>query len=248
MTSRDERLAQFYPDLMATGGLVTAINERARHLGVPLGKVVPGRGSSGERSAALNSPTGYLAVTLSESKRRFIVRIWDRGVELAAGGSPELDDVVRVGFAWQSGRTLRGIKEEHAFLLFDELAEAHERGDAVAFRWRMLRDDPDARIAALAVAAASVPEVAGLFPYLSHHTLRLSRVTGYPYTGDAPYVAPYSTPGPSYQVFAGDPVRVVADTESAGEAIRAVADRLPPGYGPARAGTADDLEGGPGTP
>lgn len=240
--SHDDLFAELYPDVVEAGGLVAAIDERARRLGTPLEGVVPGGRSSGERAAAINSPTGYLAVMAEHTTRSFFVRIRDRGVELAGGSTELLDDVVRAAFAWQSGRGLRDMHEVAPFMLFDELAEAHERGDAVAVKWRMLRDAEDERISALAAAVESVPEVAALFPFVSHNVLCLSRVTGYPYTSDAPYVNPYSTPGPSYQVFSGDSARLVADTESPQEALRAVARELPEGYGPARPGTALDPE------
>lgn len=230
---------RLYPDLVEWGGLAAAMTARARELGLPLPGVVPGGPVPVEKSASVESPVGYFAVMLDVVEREFTLRIWERGVELAGGSTADFDDVVRAACAWGSGLGLRQIRERSPVVRFGELAEAHERGDAVAVKWRMLREGPDAPVAALAAAAGSVPEVHGLFPYLSHGVLCLSGTTGYPYTTGAPCVRP-PVGRSGYQVVGDDGSTVILETDSPAEAVRGLADALPPGYGPARRGTAAD--------
>lgn len=239
MVDEEELLRVHYPDLVPAGGLVAAMADRARATGVPLTGVGPGGQSSGARTAALESPTGYFAVYLDTGERDFVVVFWDRGVKMGGGATADLDEVVKAASAWQQGLTLREMKARAGFVYYDELGEAHEAGaaQAVAVKWRMLRDDRDEDIGALARAAERVPEVAGLFPYLSHGVLLLSRCTGYPYTHDTPCVRP-PVGRSGFQVLAPDGSRMYAETDTAEEAVRALAAALPPDCGPARRGTA----------
>ncbi|WP_408630726.1 DUF6193 family natural product biosynthesis protein [Micromonospora coxensis] len=80
---------------------------------------------------------------------------------------------------------------------------------------------------------------AGLFPFLSHNTLRFSRCTGYPYSADVPHVEP--THGNRFRVVAPGGSLVVEGANARDAAAAAVASSLPPGFPPAVAGTARDL-------
>ncbi|MFG1807860.1 DUF6193 family natural product biosynthesis protein [Streptomyces sp. NPDC049040] len=243
MIDEEALLRAHYPDLVPAGGLVAAMAGLARVTGVPLSSVVPGGQSSGVRSATVRSPTGYFAVYLDTEERDFVVVFWDRGVKMGGGATADLDEVVRAASAWQQGLPLREMKARAGFVYYDELGEAHEAGaaQAVAVKWRMLREGPQEDIGALARAAEPVPEVACLFPYLSHSVLLLSRCTGYPYTHDTPCVRP-PVGSFGFQVLAPDGSRMFAETETAEEAVRALAAALPPDCGPARRGTAEDTE------
>jgi hypothetical protein len=120
---------------------------------------------------------------------------------------------------------------------FDALAEAHERGDAPRAAWQMLRDSPElADLHPLIDAAMTDPRLRTLFPYTSLDALQLSRCTGYPYTTDLPYVKPlgegrFRVIGPAVRHTAAD----------ATEAVAMLLAGLPPGCGPAVAGTAEQF-------
>lgn len=93
-------------------------------------------------------------------------------------------------------------------------------------------------------ASYAHPQLQALFPFHSHGSPNFSRCTGFPYTHDVPVVTPVdgryrvtwwktrSPHGPADIGEADDPR----------DAVALVAAHLPPGCGPAVAGTADDLD------
>ncbi|MGW7099673.1 DUF6193 family natural product biosynthesis protein [Streptomyces sp. NPDC054838] len=170
-------------------------------------------------------------------RRVFLGRIWGRGVQLASGKTEDLDAMVRAVSLWSSGARLGELASAFPFMELAELAEAYEEGREVEAAWDRLEGSADPRIAALAHEARLVPRLAALFPYLTHSDLGFSRTTGYPFTRDAPGIRPAGESG--YTVLLRD--GSVSEADSARAAVAMVAGELPASYGPAVAGTADDL-------
>lgn len=137
-----------YPEVAAAGGdLASALRCAADNLHIDLGHVrSPERPTSSQRLvlASVDGERGYLTATLKTEERRFAIRIWWTGVgEAAQGIATELETVVEVAHAWRVGMKLSEIQARWPSCEVDELALAHERGEAVAFKWRLTLDTLD---------------------------------------------------------------------------------------------------------
>jgi hypothetical protein len=121
----------------------------------------------------------------------------------------------------------------HPFMKINEMAAAHERGDAVDVRWQSLLEDPHDGVRLMARAAAAEPRLRGLFPYTSHHFLCFSRCTIYPHSMDLPVMV----------MLGGGRCRALGRDDSVllegspAEAAAAVVAALPDDCGPAISGT-----------
>jgi hypothetical protein len=127
-----------------------------------------------------------------------------------------------------------------------------ERGEEVERRWQRYLSNPAMLYGIEALgdfikAAAARPELRQLFPYTSLHTFCFSRCTGFPYTEDTPRVTP-SRDGYVVRLAksALDPRPLLLGRGDAETAADLVVKHLPPGCGPAVAGTAEDLGDGAG--
>jgi hypothetical protein len=125
------------------------------------------------------------------------------------------------------------------FVHFGELAEAHERGDAVAVKWRLLRQHADDLVRPLVQAAHTQPQLRMLFPFTSHQDLHFSRCTGYPYSRDLPFIQ--HLPGGRYLVAGPTRSTVIGEADDPAAAIALLVAALPAECGPAVVGTVDDL-------
>jgi hypothetical protein len=83
----------------------------------------------------------------------------------------------------------------------------------------------------LARAAYAEPRLRQLFPWSGHGELHFSRCIENPWTWDTLFIRPQ--PGGRYFVEGPSRVDFVAEVHSAEEAVAMVAERLPPGCGPA---------------
>jgi hypothetical protein len=83
----------------------------------------------------------------------------------------------------------------------------------------------------LVQAAYTEPRLRQLFPWTGHWELHFSRCIESPWTWDVPYIRPQ--PGGRFRVEGPSRTEFVGETDSAGAAVAMVADRLPPGCGPA---------------
>ena len=81
------------------------------------------------------------------------------------------------------------------------------------------------------------PFIAKLWAYTNRHGLCFSRCTGYPFSGDCPYIVPLGSG--RYEVIL--PSREIVGEGDAQEAVALAVQHLPPGCGPAVHGTASDL-------
>ncbi|MEU2288226.1 DUF6193 family natural product biosynthesis protein [Streptomyces sp. NPDC013178] len=175
-----------------------------------------------------------LQICLGGARRVFLLRIWSRGVELAGGKREDLDEVIAAASLWASGVRLRVLAARFPFMEIGELSEAYEEGREVEAKWSLLLRSDHAE------ETLRFPKLAGLFPYLSHYDLLLSRTTGYPFTRDAPCIRPLLSGG--YAVMWPETMERIATVESPRQAVEIVNAALPEEYGPTVPGTADDVD------
>jgi hypothetical protein len=239
---------ELYPDLAAAGGLHAAVEQVSVELG--LDQVEIWSGEEPSKAAAAGSATNRepLSIYLGSLERWFIVSGWSRGVELVRGATKDLHEVVKAAAAWSAGGSLHDLRELCPFLTFGELAEAHERGPAVAVavKWRLLREElrddiPFPAVRDLVEAAYAEPKLRALYPFTSHWSLHFTTCTGYPFTWVVPFIDPlrdgrFRVCGPSRGT-------VIGEVDTAAEAVALVVSHLPAQIGPAVAGTALDLAG-----
>ncbi|MFD5621312.1 DUF6193 family natural product biosynthesis protein [Streptomyces yangpuensis] len=234
-----------YPDLVAAGGLASALEDAAAELGAEIA-VLPGDWGP-LISAGIAAPhpgRKPLSVRAGADRRRFAVAGWSAGVELVAGETPDLRDVVRAGVAWGAGKGLAELTTLSPFLHFGELAEAHERGPAavVDVQWLRIREQAAAEpqfpeFGLLVEAAHAEPRLRQLYPFSSHWTLGFNAHTGSP-------CPPVIAVAPAYD---GLPYRVrdsphgdcLAEAATAQEAVALAVAHLPTGTGAAVAGAAE---------
>ncbi|MGW4410039.1 DUF6193 family natural product biosynthesis protein [Nonomuraea sp. NPDC004702] len=114
-------------------------------------------------------------------------------------------------------------------------ATAH---DLVEAAWRDIRDDGHVR-KELAEAAYAEPRLRQLFPWTGMGELHFSRCTGKRWTWDIPYVQP--AVGGGYRICGPLRTQSIGPAATAEEAIAVVVEHLPPGCGPAFAGTPAEL-------
>jgi hypothetical protein len=225
-----------YPDLAKVGGVTNALQLALRLISSPL--EVTGKGV-----ARVEKNHRFSQVYTAVKVRLFIYDFWDRGVMLADASTPDLLQVARSIHAWvlEKANTSQ-IMESFPFVTPEPIAESFEKDMEVEWKWEALeetvRAQPHmAKLLPLVVASRSSKEVRQLFPYTSLVSLHLSRCTGYPFSGDCPYAVP--TQEGQYQVF--DASGKVVGIGDAGHAVQLLIDHLPPNWGPATKGTADDL-------
>ncbi|MEU4220785.1 DUF6193 family natural product biosynthesis protein [Actinoplanes sp. NPDC026623] len=123
-------------------------------------------------------------------------------------------------------------------------AEADELSIAVETRWTIYRQSAPPYVDhALIEAAYAEPRLRALFPFHSHRSLNFSRCTGFPYTHDVPVITPvagrYRVTG--WETRSPRGPADIGETGDPRDAVALVVANLPPGCGPAVAGTADDL-------
>ncbi|MFB9906995.1 DUF6193 family natural product biosynthesis protein [Allokutzneria oryzae] len=188
-------------------------------------------------SARVLSARGTVEVDLATRERSFQLSLWSRGVNLARGDTADITEVVGICRAWEAGACLADLRAAWPLLSYTELAEAHERGDAVEVKWRMLLENGDPHLRPLIEAALTEPRLRELFPFTSRRALLFSRCTGYPYLSVPPVVLPLGAG--RYRVVGPDDT-VLGEDDAAGAVAVAVA-ALPADCGPAVPGTAEDL-------
>ncbi|MEV0263874.1 DUF6193 family natural product biosynthesis protein [Streptomyces sp. NPDC050617] len=104
--------------------------------------------------------------------------------------------------------------------------------------WQKVRDD--GRVCPLLLEAAyAEPRLRQLFPWTGMGELHFSRCTEWDWTSDIPYIQPAADN--SYWVSGPLRTQTVGPAATPEEAVAMVVERLPPGSGPAFAGTPEEL-------
>jgi hypothetical protein len=230
--------AQLYPDVAAHGSLAAALGHVAEQHGLDLDRITASSDGWVHVGARLARAHRIATVVMGSEERWFISELWSRGVCLSRGKTADLVAMAGALDLWCRGATLTDLHDQYSFMEVGELALAHERGTAVDVKWRRLRESASDLVRPAVEAAAAQPMLRGLFPFLSHETLCFSRCTGYPYSGDVPVIQPVGAS--RFRVRTPDGT-TVADEVTAVDAVAAAVAALPPGCGPAVAGTAHDL-------
>ncbi|MFE3687606.1 DUF6193 family natural product biosynthesis protein [Streptomyces sp. NPDC059095] len=216
-----------YPEVVRAGSLQNALQAVADHAGH--GLAVELTSSQGWRNVAARVEVdGRSAnVLMAASGRSFIVDCWTNGVHMATGSTQDLSAVVGALHSWLRVLGVRELVAQWPFLRTWELAEAHERGEAIPVRWRQLREaassTPDTALHELVEAAFEQERLRVLSPGKSMCWLTFSRRAAPPICHDLPRAM--SLGNGRYRVrFASG---MLQELDSAAEAVTAIIEGLP---------------------
>jgi hypothetical protein len=230
-----------YPDLIALGGLANALQSALREIGSTLPVSELDKDLNLAVYARVESGSRFSQVYIAAKERLFILDFWARGVMLAQGQTPLLDEMARAIDKWvASSCGTADLAATFRFVAVEPRASAYERGEEVEERWQSyISEIAIPELPPFVEAASRRPQLRQLFPYTSMNIFCFSRCTGYPFTLDTPFVRPVKENW--YEVWSASGVVLGrGDAEAAAELVVA---NLPPGCGPAVPGTADDLGG-----
>ncbi|WP_152627298.1 DUF6193 family natural product biosynthesis protein [Streptacidiphilus melanogenes] len=223
--------ATLYPEVVRAGSLQNALQLVIDRSG--LGLTVELTSSPGWRYVAAKVEVDGRSATvlMASNGRNFSVDCWAQGVHMASGSSQALSEVAGAMHSWHQGSKVRELASQWAFLRTWELAEAHERGEAVPARWEMMR-----RVAAghaerrrdtewrdLVEAAFEQPQLRVLSPGKAMYWFTLSRRAAPPICVDLPRTRPLGN-GRFEVTFADGKVQEV---DGAAAAAAVIADGLP---------------------
>lgn len=237
----DERARSLYPDLIEHGGLAGALRAAFTRIDSSMRVIELDGCISPVVCATVRWADREAQAFIAAKERLFMVEFWSRGVMLASGGTPDLESVAIAIDRWVgSNRTAGDMASAFDFVEARKDAWSYEQGMEVEERWRAYLKAVPRSIPGLGEVIASAserPALRQLFPFTSLDRLCFSRCTGYPFTRDTPSVAPsgdkrYRVEGSAGEDLGGGNVE---------EALDIVIEHLPPGCGPAVAGTADDI-------
>lgn len=229
-TAPDDPLRRYvalYPEVVLAGSLrnaLQAVADRAGH-----GFAVGLTSSPGWRhvAARVGADGRSANVLMGLEQRSFTVDCWTGGVSMASGSTHDLHEVAGALHSWLHGPRVRDLVAQWPFLRTWELAEAHERGDAVALRWRRLRETasrrPDTGLYALVEAAFEQERLRVLSPGRSMHWLTFSRRAAPPICYDLPAAMPIGNG--RYRVRLTD--RQLREVEGAAAAVAVILGDLP---------------------
>ncbi|MFI6738921.1 DUF6193 family natural product biosynthesis protein [Nonomuraea sp. NPDC050451] len=165
--------AGLYPDLLRAGGLAPALRETAHAMKIDLGPVNGQSGDGRHITAKIESSRGTISILLGVEMRQFSINIYGSTFSWAYGFTDSLVDVARVADAWRANVTLRELIRRFPFMDYDEVAASYENGTPIEGQWERLFADSDLiEMQGLLRSAHARRELATLFPYVSHMTLR----------------------------------------------------------------------------
>lgn len=132
------------------------------------------------------------------------------------------------------GSGARGVADVH-----DDVMDSTRPGEAIVEAgWERVRADRSVR-EELSHAAYAEARLRQLFPWTGMGELHFSRCTEKRWTWDIPYISPAA--GGGYLVEGPSRSETVGPAATATQAVAMVAERLPPGCGPAFVGSPEDL-------
>lgn len=214
------RYVTSYPEVVQAGSLQNALQVMADRAGH--GLVVELTSSPGWRhvAARVERDGRWAQALMALSERCLTVDCGADGVPMASGETTDLSEVVGAFHSWLQGPRVRELVTQWPFLRTWELAEAHERGDAVSVRWRRLRETtarlPDTGLYDLVEAAFEQERLRVLSPGRSTYWLTFSRRAAPPICHDLPAAMPLGEG--RYRVRFAD--RRTQEVDSAASAVR----------------------------
>ncbi|MEI5006185.1 hypothetical protein RB196_01415 [Streptomyces sp. PmtA] len=194
-----------YPDVTASGGLVSAMKEAAKLRG---GEVWPAPSTAD--AVTIETARGLVSVVPATDERRFRVRVhvpgftWDvPGFTWEIGTTDDLELLVQVAAAWREGVPLDELAARFTFLEFDEFARALESGAPTSSQWAdLLSTEFHRRQWRLLRRLHEDEALRHMFPTISHGAVRL-RVD--PFDGASRQVLVHELGGGRYEVRVGVP-------------------------------------------
>lgn len=198
--------AHLYSDLVSAGGLGNALQAALTSLGSE--QAVTGLDPSNNFVVYARVEFGdrFSQVYIASEERLFMFDFWNRGVMLAQAKTPDLAEAAGAIDRWV-GTDCKTTDLAAAFpcVTVESKAAGFESGSEVVSRWQEYLSgmaDRFPELVAFTKAASARSELRQLFPFTSLNRFCFSRCTGYPYTGDTPYVWPQQNGG--YNVLAPD--------------------------------------------
>lgn len=255
-----ESYPEFYPDVIAAGGLAAALAQVAADQGLTLGAPTPApEGSPGDvRFPALIPGRADLTVSARRRRRSFRLENNESGIAHARGYTADLTEVARAVAAWFAGSDPRGMKAAAPFIELPLMAEARATGSAesvVETNWQLRRDawrrlkefkpddwcEPGALTAQrdLIDAAYAEPRLRRLYAMTSHFNLWFSQCTDSPFARVGAVIEPRSDG--SYGVWMRQHRDEGESFDTPHAAVARAAELLPPDCGGAVLGTAADV-------
>ncbi len=233
-----KQIPDHYPDLIQQGGLAKSVQAILGQIGSSLSVSLPEGLVSFITYARIERGDRFSQISVASSERLFLFDFWNLGACLADGCTPVLGEAVRAINTWISSdcRT-EVLATTFDFVRVSLHAAASESGREVEHRWQdylWSKGNGYPELEAVVIAAAAEPTLRLLFPFTSLNRLCFSRCTGYPFTGDTPYIIPLG--GDQYEV--RSPSDALVGRGSAGQAVALVVAALPINCGPALPGTA----------
>ena len=235
-----EETTALYPDVIATGSLANAVQQALQKLGSALRVAEHDNGYNFVVYARVEEGSRFSQIYIAAQERLFLFDLWNKGIMLAQGKTPDLDEMVNAIDKWISAKIkIDVLTQKFRFVTAEAGASAHEEGNGVEYRWQSyLKEMSHPELVDLVRAASKRDQLRSLFPFTSLCNLCFSRCTGYPYSGDLPYIQPME----DGQFRVRDHSGRVLGKGSVEEAINITIANLPANCGPAIAGTASDLD------
>ena len=233
--------ANLYPDLQNLSGLYAALNAALAREGSDLTAEDLPEEMRIVSYARVENNNRASQVYIAAEERLFLIDFWRAGVQFANAETDNIDLTALLIDTWVGKAcSLQQLKELPTVIVRDS-ADAFDTGAEVEYTWQQYLnadyENPDGLTELVRIAAAA-PELRQLFPFTSMYRLCFSRCTGYPYTNDLPYLSPCADG--TYEARGIE--NHLLGKGSAEEVIKIVVANLPPNCGPARPGTADELD------
>ncbi|MFC8898329.1 DUF6193 family natural product biosynthesis protein [Streptomyces cinereoruber] len=216
-----------YPDVVRAGSLQNALQAVSDRVGHGLAVELTSSPGWHEVAARVEAGDRRANVLMALDVRSFSVDCWTGGVHMAAGDTQDLSAVAGALHSWLRVPGVRELVARWPFLRTWELAEAHERGEAIPVRWRRLREatarQSDTALHELIEAAFEQERLRVLSPGRAMYWLTFSRRAAPPICRDLPSAMPLRNGG--YRVRFPD--GRLEELDSAAEAVTAIVEGLP---------------------
>lgn len=229
-------LRNLYPEVHASGSLQSAMQSALAAIDSPLVAEASAEFFPGSFARIKRGPR-FSQTYIAALERLFMPDFWSHGVQFATGQTPDLAATASAIHDWLTigNLTTAELALRYPWITPSEKAAVFESGNAVEWTWTHMLESTNRSEATLVAIrrAYQEPALRCLFPYTSMFSLCFSRCTGYPYTQDISSITPV-----------GDGLYAAGESDGPKDidgAIAAVLRSLPPGCGPARPGTADDM-------